>query len=128
MRLDMKLGMKAVAGGVVALAGSVFALGAQAANLQEGQAAWERLNCASCHGADGVKSVDPSYPTLAGQHAVYLEHALTAYQRGARGLPASANVRNNAIMAAFAMQMSKQDIQNVSAWLASLPSPLAVKK
>ena len=124
----MKLDMKPIAISLLALTGTLFAAGAQAANLQEGQAVWERLNCASCHGADAVKGVDPSYPALAGQHVDYLEHALTAYQRGARGLPASANIRNNAIMAAFATQLSKQDIQNVSAWLASLPSPLSVKK
>ena len=120
--------MKLIATSVLVLAGGVFATASQAANLQEGQAVWERLNCASCHGADAVAGVDPSYPTLAGQHANYLEHALISYQRGARGLPASANVRNNAIMAAFASQLTKQDIQNVSAWLASLPSPLSTKK
>lgn len=120
--------MKMIATSVFVLASGAFAAGAQAANLQEGQATWERLNCASCHGAEAAKAIDPSYPILAGQHADYLEHALISYQRGARGLPASANVRNNAIMSAFAMQMSKQDIDNVSAWLASLPSPLSVKK
>jgi cytochrome c553 len=120
--------MKLIATSVLVLATGVFATASQAANLQEGQAVWERLNCASCHGADAVTGVDPSYPTLAGQHADYLEHALISYQRGARGLPASANVRNNAIMAAFASQLTKQDIQNVSAWLASLPSPLSTKK
>jgi len=120
--------MKMIATSVFVLASGLFAASAQAANLQEGQAVWERLNCASCHGAEAVKGIDPSYPVLAGQHADYLRHALVAYQRGARGLPASANVRNNAIMAAFATQLSKQDIANVSAWLASLPSPLAVKK
>lgn len=120
--------MRLIATSILALASGLFAAGAQAANLQEGKAVWERLNCASCHGADAVTGVDPSYPTLAGQHADFLEHALTAYQRGARGLPASANVRKNAIMGAFATQLSKQDIQNVSAWLASLPSPLSTKK
>lgn len=120
--------MKLIATSVLVLASGVFATASQAANLKEGQAVWERLNCASCHGADAVTGVDPSYPTLAGQHADYLEHALISYQRGARGLPASANVRNNAIMAAFASQLTKQDIQNVSAWLASLPSPLSTKK
>jgi cytochrome c553 len=124
--------MKLIATGVLVLvsglAVGVFGASAQAANLQEGQAVWEQLNCASCHGADAVNGIDPSYPTLAGQHADFLEHALISYQRGARGLPASANVRKNAIMSAFAMQLSKQDIQNVSAWLASLPSPLSTKK
>jgi cytochrome c553 len=53
---------------------------------------------------------------------------LKAYQRGAAGAPASANVRKNAVMGAFAVQMSKQDVENVSAWLASQPGPLSVRK
>jgi cytochrome c553 len=120
--------MKLIARTLLVMASVAFAPAAVSADLAAGKAAWDRLNCASCHGADGVKAIDPSYPILAGQRADYLAHALTAYQRGARGLPATANVRNNAIMAAFAMQMSKQDIQNVSAWLASQPSPLAVRR
>lgn len=120
--------MKLVATSVLMLAAVALAPSVQAQDLAAGKAAWERLNCASCHGADAVKSIDPAYPILAGQRADYLAHALTAYQRGARGMPASANVRKNAIMGAFATQMTKQDIKNVSAWLATLPSPLSVKK
>lgn len=100
----------------------------QAADLASGKAVWEKLNCASCHGADAVKSIDPSYPILAGQHADFLAHALKAYQRGASGAPATANVRKNAIMGAFAKQLSPQDIKNVSAWLAAQPGPLSVRR
>lgn len=100
----------------------------QAADLAEGKAVWEKLNCASCHGADAVKTVDPAYPILAGQHADFLAHALKAYQRGASGAPATANVRKNAIMGAFAKQLSPQDIKNVSAWLAAQPGPLATRR
>ncbi len=120
--------MKLITTSVLVLAGGLMGATAHAANLKEGQAAWERLNCASCHGADAVNGVDPSYPILAGQHADYLRQVLISYQRGARGMPATANVRNNAIMSAFAMQMSRQDINNVSAWLATLPSPLSTQK
>jgi cytochrome c553 len=100
----------------------------QAADLAAGKAVWEKLNCASCHGADGVKAIDPSYPILAGQHADFLAHALKAYQRGASGAPATANVRKNAIMGTFAKQLSPQDIKNVSAWLAAQPGPLSVRR
>lgn len=120
--------MKLIATTFFVMAAAAFVPVAQAADLQAGKATWERLNCASCHGAAAAKAIDPSYPILAGQKADYLEHALVAYQRGARGLPASANVRNNAIMAAFATQLNKQEIQNVSAWLATQPTPLAVRK
>jgi cytochrome c553 len=120
--------MKLLATSVLFLAGAMYGSISHSADLQAGKATWEKLNCASCHGADAVKAVDPSYPILAGQYSGYLEQALVEYQRGARGLPATANVRKNAIMAAFATQLSKQDIANVSAWLATVPSPLSVRK
>ncbi len=115
----------------IALTGAIL-LGSvslsHAADLAAGKAVWGKLNCASCHGADAVKGIDPAYPILAGQHADYLVHALKAYQRGASGVPATANVRKNAIMGAFAKQLSTQDIKNVSAWLAAQPGPLAVRR
>ena len=40
----------------------------------------KRANCASCHGENLTRSIDPSYPKLAGQHADYLYVALKAYQ------------------------------------------------
>ena len=119
----MKRFTLAFAGAVLTTAGSLAA----AADIEAGRAVFEKFNCASCHGADAKTSIDPSYPVLAGQHADYLEHALRAYQRGQAGLPANANVRKNAVMGAFATQMSSQDISNVAAWLASLPSDLGTR-
>ena len=71
--------------------------------------------CAACHGKDFVTGVDPTYPKLAGQYADYLEKALRDYQTGAR---------KNAIMAGIAKPLSRQDIRDLSAYLASLPGPL----
>lgn len=102
-------------------------LAAPAADLQAGQAAFEKFACASCHGADAKTSVMPSYPILAGQHEDYLLHALRAYKRGAQGSP-SVSVRNNAVMAAMAQQLSDIDMRNIAAWLAQLPSDLAVRR
>ena len=113
---------------LIALLGSLaVAAGAQAADLEAGQAAFQKFTCASCHGADAKTPILPEYPILAGQHADYLAHALTAYQRGQAGAPASANIRKNAVMGAMAAQLSATDIENISAWLASLPSPLSVQ-
>lgn len=115
----------------LALAGITLAaagLSAQATDLAAGKAVFDKFNCASCHGADAKTGTDPSYPILAGQHADYLRHALKSYQRGQQGAPASANVRVNPIMGAFAAQMSSQEISDVSAWLASLPSDLGVRR
>jgi cytochrome c553 len=65
--------------------------------------------CEACHGLDG-KSVDPSYPNLAGQHASYLQKALADYRTGRR---------TNLIMAGFAGPLSDQDIKDLAAWYSS---------
>jgi cytochrome c553 len=62
--------------------------------------------CEACHGTTG-KSVDPSYPNLAGQYKSYLTQALNDYRSGRR---------SNAIMAGFAVNLSNQDIADLSAW------------
>jgi len=105
-----------------------FAAGPVAAeDLAAGQAAFEQFACASCHGADAKSSVLPTYPILAGQHADYLLHSLRAYQRGATG-STTVNARNNAVMTAMVQQLSDADMRNIAAWLASLPSDLAVRR
>lgn len=100
---------------------------ASAADLEAGKAAFEKFACASCHGADGKTSVMPSYPILAGQHEDYLVHALRAYKRGATG-STPVNARKNAVMTAMAQQLSDADVRNIAAWLARLPSNLAVRR
>ncbi|MGE5651451.1 MAG: c-type cytochrome [Bacillota bacterium] len=111
---------KILACAAVLLSANAFAGGDAAA----GKAATEKYNCAACHGKDFNAPVDPSYPKLAGQHQDYLEHALIAYQRGVNG----ANGRGNAIMGAQAKPLSKQDIQNIAAYLHSLPGSLVLRK
>lgn len=99
-----------------------------AADIEAGKAAFDKYTCASCHGADAKTSTSPAYPILAGQHEDYLRHAMRAYKRGQANAPATSNIRKNAIMGAMAAPLSNQDIEDISAWLASLPSPLAVRK
>lgn len=93
-------------------------------DVQAGKAAALKFGCAACHGADFKTPIDPSYPTLAGQHQDYLEHALRLYKRGGDGL----NARSNPIMGGVAKTLSQQDIQNIAAYLHSLPGPLAAIK
>jgi cytochrome c553 len=62
--------------------------------------------CSACHGANGV-GIMGAYPTLAGQHADYLERALVEYQKGDR---------KNAIMQSFATQLSAADIKAIAAY------------
>lgn len=95
-----------------------------AGNIEAGKAAAEKYNCFSCHGKDYNTPIDPSYPKLAGQHKDYLEHALIAYQRGSN----APNGRGNPIMGAQAKPLTRQDIQNIAAYLHSLPGSLVVRK
>ncbi|MFC1694935.1 c-type cytochrome [Pseudomonadota bacterium] len=65
--------------------------------------------CEACHGMDG-KSVDPTYPNLAGQHDDYLQKALADYRSGRR---------KNAIMSGMAAPLTDQDIKDLAAWYSS---------
>lgn len=109
-----------VALGAASLCMTAFAAG----NIDAGKAAVQKYNCATCHGADFNSPIDPSYPKLAGQHRDYLQHALTAYKRGNTAM----NGRVNAIMGAQVAQLSEQDIQNIAAYLHSLPGSLVLRK
>jgi cytochrome c553 len=111
---------KILAGAVVLLSFNAFAAG----NIEAGKQAAEKYNCFSCHGKDYNTPIDPSYPKLAGQHQDYLVTAMTAYKRGADG----ANGRGNAIMGAQVKPLSRQDIQNIAAYLHSLPGSLVLRK
>ncbi len=93
-------------------------------DIEAGKEAAKKFNCASCHGDNYSKPIDPSYPKLAGQHADYIAQALHAYQRGGD----AANGRSNPTMATQAKALSNKDIQNIAAYLHSLPSELVLKK
>lgn len=95
-----------------------------AGDVEAGKAVAEKYNCASCHGADYSSPIDPSYPKLAGQHRGYLALALTAYKRGGDG----PNGRSNAIMGAQVKPLSRQEIQDLAAYLSSLPGSLVLRK
>jgi cytochrome c553 len=71
--------------------------------------------CAACHGPDGAKPSAPDQPILAGQYYDYLVQALADYKSGKR---------NNAIMKGFAAGLSKQDIEDLSAWFSTQKSGL----
>ncbi len=77
-------------------------------------------NCASCHGTNFSKPIDPTYPKLAGQHADYLYVALKAYQT--EGNPKLG--RSNAIMAGQVKQFKLSELKAIAAYLGSLPGEL----
>ena len=105
--------------------GLVFTSAQAGGNVERGQElATKKYVCASCHGANFATPIDPSYPKLAGQHADYLRFALIAYQKGDH--PTFG--RGNAIMAAQAKPLSQQEIDDIAAYLASLPPSLVLKR
>ena len=89
-------------------------LAAHAGNIALGREVASQA-CVACHGADGVKVLDPSYPMLAGQYDDFLARALTDYKSGNR---------MNAIMTGIASTLSKEDIANLAAYYSSLPGPM----
>lgn len=74
--------------------------------------------CAACHGVSGV-SASPMFPTIAGQHADYLEHSMQAYKTGKR---------NNPIMQGLAAALSDEDIEDLSAYFANETGLKTLKK
>ncbi len=76
--------------------------------------------CASCHGANFSKSINPAYPKLAGQHADYLTVALRSY--GTEGNPHVG--RANPIMNAQVKPFTRAELKAIANYLASLPGEL----
>ena len=75
-----------------------------------GHGATLAMQCASCHGARGISGAN--VPNLAGQYAPAVFKELRDYQSGAR---------TNAVMGPRAVGLTVQDMQDLSAYYASLP-------
>ena len=76
--------------------------------------------CASCHGDNFSKPVDPSYPRIAGQHKDYLFVALKSYKT--EGLRTWG--RSNAIMGGVAKQFSNAELKALANYVGSLDGEL----
>ncbi|PIV35451.1 MAG: cytochrome C [Lysobacterales bacterium CG02_land_8_20_14_3_00_62_12] len=100
----MRISVVVIGLGVALFAGTALA----AADLKAGEKA--ATVCAACHGIDGNRPLDASYPKLGGQYADYLVKALKDYRSGARV---------NVIMNGQAALLKDQDIDNVAAWFAA---------
>ncbi len=66
--------------------------------------------CVACHGQNGI-SPSPSWPTLAGQHQDYLEHALNQYRNG---------TRQNSVMAPIVASLSDDDVELLARYYSRL--------
>ena len=76
-----------------------------------GQAPATAEACTACHGNDGHGTMGEN-PTLAGQHADYLAQALNDYRLGKR---------KNPIMAAFAQQLTRDEIRALAEYFSKQP-------
>jgi len=65
--------------------------------------------CGACHGVDG-NSVNPQWPSLAGQNASYIAATLQAFKDGKRA---------DVLMSAQAAALSEQDIADLAAYFAA---------
>jgi cytochrome c553 len=65
--------------------------------------------CLACHGTNGV-GITADYPSLAGQHADYIERALHDYQKGGR---------KNPVMTGMVATLTKQDIEELALYYSS---------
>lgn len=78
-----------------------------AGDIERGKA--QSATCAACHGADG-NSINPEWPTLAGQHPKYLANALHDYKSG---------LRNNILMSGQASALDDRTIEDLAAFFAT---------
>lgn len=70
-----------VAAYFASIGGETVAAGGDSGAILEAAA-----TCSACHGQNGI-GLSPAWPTLAGQHRDYLQHALTQYRDGTRTDP-----------------------------------------
>jgi cytochrome c553 len=82
----------------------------------------EKGACASCHGANFSKPIDPSYPKIGGQHADYLFFALKAYTVEGNGVIG----RSNGIMAGIAKQYTPAEMREIAKYLSTVDGELKV--
>ena len=93
---------------------SLFASTLSAESLIDGSAdagKAKALTCGACHGADG-NSVNPEWPSLAGQHASYAYQQLMAFKNGGR---------QNVLMSAQAIALQDEDMRDLAVYFESQP-------
>ncbi len=95
---------------LVSMAAPLAALAADdtlTASAEAGQA--KSVTCAACHGMDG-NSLNPEWPSIAGQHESYLIKSLQTFRSGER---------QNVLMNGMAMPLTDEDIRNLAAYFAT---------
>jgi cytochrome c553 len=91
-----------------AIAGTALSGPASAAGSAEaGQT--KSVTCSACHGMDG-NSLNPEWPSLAGQHESYLVKALQSFKSG---------TRQNVLMSGMALPLTDEDMLDLAAYFAA---------
>jgi cytochrome c553 len=101
---------------ILAVAAALAAGHVAAADIEAGKKKAQEV-CAACHNMDGISTI-ADYPKLAGQYQDYMAKALRDYKSG---------VRKNPIMAGMAAGLTQTDIDDLSAYFASLPPVLQTR-
>ena len=77
------------------------------------------ITCSACHGADG-NSVNPVWPSIAGQHPTYFVEQLKAFKGdAANGVPPS---RNEVLMLGQVMLLNDEDMRNLAVYYSTMPA------
>jgi cytochrome c553 len=76
-------------------------------SAEAGQA--KSATCVACHGVDG-NSVNPEWPSIAGQHSQYIVKQLKAFKSGAR---------QNPLMSPMAAALSDADMDDLAAYFST---------
>lgn len=111
-RLKLRLAFAIVAGVSVLTAGGLVAQATLKGDPKAGRT--KAALCAACHGPAGV-SVNPLWPSLAGQQEQYLVKQIRMFRDGER---------EEITMQPFVQNLSDQDIADLAAYYAQLsPCP-----
>lgn len=86
---------------------AILTAGAATAEGSAERGEQKAATCAACHGADG-NSLNPEWPSLAGQHEKYFVQSLKTFKPGGG--------RNNPLMLGQVMALSDQDMLDLAAY------------
>jgi cytochrome c553 len=104
----VKLSLPALTLVALTIAGTAVSGQAVAAGSAEaGQA--KALTCSACHGMDG-NSLNPEWPSIAGQHESYLVKSLQSFKSGAR---------QNVLMSGMALPLTDEDMADLAAFFSA---------
>jgi len=101
----------------ITLSGAAWADGIVAGDADAGKA--KSITCTACHGQDG-NSVNPVWPSIAGQHATYIVEQLQAFKGDAAN-----NVqptRSEPLMLGQVMMLNDEDMRNLAVYYSQMPT------